>query len=176
MAWAFFAGIVFSVLAYQANLFSSDQILAVGVLKNFKAIQILLFALSISSVAFFIEYSFGIASVNVKPFYLIGIIIGGLLFGIGVGILGYCPGTLEMAIGYGKIDAIFGYLGGLVAGYVYTLIYPSVLPFIGPDYGTINFYSDSLALNVLIVSGFAIALFVAALFMQNPENRIMDDA
>ena len=175
MGWAFLAGIIFSVLAYRANLFNSDQVLAAGILKNYKAAQILLFALSISSLAFFIEFSFGIASVNVKPFYLIGVILGGLLFGVGVGILGYCPGTLEMAIGYGKIDAVFGYAGGLLAGYVYTLVYPSVLPFLGPDYGAINFYTDSFRLNVLIVSGFALVLFLTGLLLQRPENQIMGD-
>ena len=174
MVWAFVAGLIFAVLAYKSNLYNSDQILAVGILKNFKAIQILLFALSISSVAFFIEYSLGTASINVKPFYLVGIILGGLLFGIGVGILGYCPGTMEMAIGFGKIDAVFGYLGGLLAGYVYTLIYPSVLPFLGPDYGSINFYSDSFGLNVLIVSVFSFVLFVAALRLQKTEHKKVD--
>jgi len=169
MVWAFLAGLLFSVLAYQANLYRSDQILAVGILKNFKAIQILLFALSISSIAFFIAYSLGVTSIDVKPFYLVGIVLGGLLFGIGVGILGYCPGTMEMAIGFGKIDAVFGYLGGLLAGYVYTLIYPGVLPFLGPDYGSINFYSDHFGLNVLIVSVFSVVLLVAALLLQKSD-------
>ncbi len=176
MAWAFLAGVIFAVLAYKANLFSSDQILAAGVLKNFKAIQILLFALSVSSLAFFIEYSFGVATINVKPFFLGGIVLGGLLFGIGVGILGYCPGTLEMAIGYGKIDAIFGYLGGLLAGYVYIQLYPKVLPFLGPDYGSINFYSDHAGLNIMIVTIFSVVLFVAALRLQRTENKIIRDS
>uniref|UniRef100_B1XVH9 Uncharacterized protein n=1 Tax=Polynucleobacter necessarius subsp. necessarius (strain STIR1) TaxID=452638 RepID=B1XVH9_POLNS len=67
MVLAFLAGLIFSFLAYKSNLFCSDQILSVGTLKNFEAIQILHFALSISSLAFFIEYSLGGAVINVKP-------------------------------------------------------------------------------------------------------------
>ena len=119
MLLALIAGLIFSYLAYKSNLFCSDQILSVGILKNFEAVQILLFALSISSLTFFIEYSLGDAVINVKPFYLAGILVGGLVFGVGEGMLGYCPGTLEMAIGYGSIDALFGFIGGLAAGYIY---------------------------------------------------------
>lgn len=173
MLLAFIAGLIFSFLAYKSNLFCSDQILSVGILKNFEAVQILLFALSISSLAFFIEYSMGDAIINIKPFYLVGVVLGGLLFGIGVGILGYCPGTLEMAIGYGSIDAIFGFIGGLAAGYCYTLIYPLALPFLGPNFGAINFYTGNTTLNIVLVLAFSVGLFVAAVALQGPNNQVL---
>lgn len=173
MLLALIAGLIFSFLAYKSNLFCSDQILSVGILKNFEAVQILLFALSISSLAFFIEYSMGDAVINVKPFYLVGVVVGGLLFGVGVGMLGYCPGTLEMAIGYGSIDAIFGFIGGLVAGYFYTLIYPLALPFLGPNYGPINFYTGNTVLNIALVLAFSAGLFVAAVALQSPNNQVL---
>lgn len=112
MILAIIVGLIFSFLAYKSSLFCADQILSVGILKNFEAIQVLLFALSILSLAFYVECSLGYAEINVKPFYLVGVVIGGLLFGVGVGMLGYCLGTLEMAIGYGSIDALFGFMGG----------------------------------------------------------------
>lgn len=173
MLLALIAGLTFSFLAYKSNLFCSDQILSVGILKNFEAIQILLFALSISSLAFFIEYSLGDAVINVKPFYLVGVIVGGLLFGLGVGMLGYCPGTLEMAIGYGSIDALFGFVGGLAAGYFYILIYPMALPFLGPNYGAINFYTGNAVLNTVLVLAFSVGLFISAVALQSSNNQIM---
>lgn len=173
MLLALIAGLIFSFLAYKSNLFCSDQILSVGILKNFEAIQILLFALSISSLAFFIEYSLGDAVINVKPFYLVGVIVGGLLFGLGVGMLGYCPGTLEMAIGYGSIDALFGFVGGLAAGYFYILIYPMALPFLGPNYGAINFYTGNAVLNTVLVLAFSVGLFISAVVLQSSNNQIM---
>jgi len=47
-------------------------------------------------------------------------VIGGLLFGIGFGILGYCPGTLVGAIGQGSLDALFGGMIGLLIGAVFS--------------------------------------------------------
>ena len=44
------------------------------------------------------------------------VIIGGLIFGVGFGILGYCPGTLAGAVGQGSLDALFGGLVGLIIG------------------------------------------------------------
>lgn len=173
MLIALIAGLIFSFLAYKSNLFCSDQILSVGVLKNFEAVQILLFALSISSAAFFLEYSLGDAVVSVKPFYVVGVVIGGLLFGIGVGMLGYCPGTLEMAIGYGSIDALFGFIGGLAAGYFYTLVYPFALPFLGPNYGAINFYSGNAAFDAVLVLAFSVGLFISAVALQSPNNQVL---
>lgn len=173
MLLAFVTGLIFSFFAYKTNLFNSDQILSVGVVKNFEALQILLFALSISSLGFFVEYSLGGALIDVKPFYLVGVIIGGLLFGLGVGMLGYCPGTLEMAIGYGSIDAAFGFIGGLVAGYAYTYLYPAAVPFLGPNYGSINFYTDSFIVNTVLVLAYSAGLFASALALTRPQNRIM---
>ncbi len=38
MILALIAGLIFSFLAYKSNLFCADQILSVGILKNFEAI------------------------------------------------------------------------------------------------------------------------------------------
>ena len=46
-------------------------------------------------------------------------IIGGLIFGAGFALIGYCPGTAAAALGEGNWDALFG-MAGLVAGsYIY---------------------------------------------------------
>jgi hypothetical protein len=43
-------------------------------------------------------------------------IIGGLIFGVGFGILGYCPGTAAGAIGQGCLDALLGGVVGILIG------------------------------------------------------------
>jgi uncharacterized membrane protein YedE/YeeE len=53
-------------------------------------------------------------------------VIGGCLFGIGWGLLGYCPGTAAGAFGEGKIDALWGMLGMLCGGALYAVVYPLV--------------------------------------------------
>ena len=62
----------------------------------------------------------GIAYVQVKTFQLVGSIGGGLIFGVGMSILGYCPGTLPISFGQGSMDAFWGILGGFVRWFYLT--------------------------------------------------------
>jgi hypothetical protein len=50
---------------------------------------------------------------------------GGIIFGIGFAILGYCPGTLAGAAGQGSLDALLGGVPGMVVGTgIYAALYP----------------------------------------------------
>ena len=69
----------------------------------------------------------GIAQLSIKPTILGAVIIGGLIFGFGWGLLGYCPGTSLGALGEGRIDAIWGIAGMLVGAAIYAEAYPYLL-------------------------------------------------
>lgn len=169
MIIALICGIIFSLIAQSVRLNTFDKIISTALLKSTEVIQILLFAIAISSAAFFIEYLLGGASIEVKPFYLVGVVLGGLFFGAGIAILGYCPGTMTMALAEGKIDAFFGYAGGIVAGLVFTAIYPAILPVLGPNYGEINLYAQSNLITGVIVVGYASLLAWIAFILSRKE-------
>jgi hypothetical protein len=44
-----------------------------------------------------------------------------LIFGVGFGLLAYCPGTTAAAVGQGNLDALLGIVGLLLGSYVYAL-------------------------------------------------------
>jgi len=46
-------------------------------------------------------------------------VLGGLLFGVGFALLGYCPGTGAAAIGQGSFDALAGVAGLMAGSYLY---------------------------------------------------------
>lgn len=172
MIVALICGIVFSLIAQAVRLNTFDKIIATALLRSTDVIQILLFAIAVSSVAFFIEYLFGGAIVEVKPFYLVGIVTGGILFGAGIALLGYCPGTMTMALAEGKIDALFGYAGGILAGLLFTIIYPSILPALGPNFGAINLYpTNDVAAGLTVVIYSALLVIVAIRLSRNKKNR-----
>ena len=51
--------------------------------------------------------------------------IGGLIFGLGFALLGYCPGTVAGAIGNGSLDATTAGLAGILLGPgIFATIYP----------------------------------------------------
>ena len=66
--------------------------------------------------------SFGIVELHVKPTRYAANILGGLVFGIGFAILGYCPGTGAAALGQGNLDAIAGVLGLMAGSYFFALV------------------------------------------------------
>jgi hypothetical protein len=80
-------------------------------------------------------------------------------------ILGYCPGTLFIAMGEGAVDAFAGILGGLCAGLVFILIYPWLKNFIGPNLGEINLYMHNPVLTAVLVTAFGGSLIIGAFFL-----------
>jgi hypothetical protein len=52
---------------------------------------------------------------------------GALIFGIGFGMLGYCPGTSVGAVGHGALDALVGGVIGITIGAgLYAAVYPKL--------------------------------------------------
>ena len=64
MIVALICGIVFSLIAQAVRLNTFDKIISTALLRSTEVIQILLFAIAVSSVAFFVEYLLGGAIVE----------------------------------------------------------------------------------------------------------------
>ncbi|ARM76667.1 YeeE/YedE thiosulfate transporter family protein [Acidianus manzaensis] len=58
-----------------------------------------------------------------KPLYVIGVGIGGLLFGAGLAISGYFPGSIWMALGEGRRDAVYAVFGAILGAATWTVLY-----------------------------------------------------
>jgi hypothetical protein len=81
----------------------------------------------------------GRAKLEIKPLQLGGVVGGGVAFGAGLAVLGYCPGTSLAALGEGKRDAIAGVLGMLAGALLYVRVYPALKPFIeAGDHGKLT--------------------------------------
>lgn len=65
---------------------------------------------------------------EIKPTYVYGVAIGGLIFGVGFALGGYCPGTCVVGIGEGRKDAWAAIAGGVVGAFVFTLLWPVLEP------------------------------------------------
>ena len=79
----------------------------------------MLTAVVVGMVGIFAMRSMGLVKLHLEPTRYASNITGGLLFGVGLGLLGYCPGTGAAALGQGNFDAIAGIVGLMVGSYVY---------------------------------------------------------
>ena len=137
----FFFGALFGLILQYAKLNKYNVISAQSTLKNNTVIKTILLAIGIGIILLNVIIGLGWASYHIKPFITGGIILGGLIFGSGMAILGYCPGTMAVSIGEGSLDAIIGAIGGLIGGLTFTLLLPYISPILGPNLGKISLYS-----------------------------------
>jgi len=134
-------GFLFGAALQYANLNKYNTISGMAVLEDFTVAKTIATAIGIGAILLSIEIGLGYASYHVKPLILGSNIIGGLIFGVGMAILGYCPGTLPISVGQGSLDALVGITGGLFAGLLYTVLSPSVHEVLGPNLGAISLHS-----------------------------------
>jgi uncharacterized membrane protein YedE/YeeE len=58
-----------------------------------------------------------------RPFYVVGILVGGLIFGVGIALSGYHPGAIWMALGEGRRDAVYALFGAILGAATWTALY-----------------------------------------------------
>lgn len=109
-------GIIFGFLLQKGGVSKYDIIMGQLRLTDFTVVKIILTAIVVTMLGISFFYPKGIIEVKTKGGSIKNAIIGGLLFGLGFGILGYCPGTIAGAIGNGYIDAMTGGLIGIILG------------------------------------------------------------
>jgi uncharacterized membrane protein YedE/YeeE len=136
-----FLGFLFGAILQYAKLNRYNVISGMATLENFAVAKAITVAIGVGAIIIAIEIGLGFATYHIKPFLLGGIAIGGIIFGIGMAILGYCPGTLPISLGEGSVDALLGIIGGLTGGFVYTILLPSIQNILGPDLGSISLYT-----------------------------------
>jgi uncharacterized membrane protein YedE/YeeE len=171
-----FLGFLFGAILQYANLNRYNVISGMATLENFAVAKAITVAIGFGAVIIAIEIGLGFATYHIKPFLLGGIAIGGIIFGIGMAILGYCPGTLAISLGEGSIDALIGIVGGLAAGLVYTILVPFIQGILGPDLGSISLYTlvgqhHFIFFLVDILAGVA---FIWAAFWLNKKEKAPD--
>lgn len=170
-------GFAFGGIMQYANINKNTTISGMASLDDLTVAKTIALALGVGVVLLNIEIGFGLASFHVIPFLLNGVIIGGLLFGVGMAILGYCPGTLPISLGQGSLDALVGIIGGFAASAVYSVFAPSIEPLLGPNLGQVSLHSVMGSgvmyyIMVLIIG----ALFIGGAFwLKKVEKKKSDN-
>jgi uncharacterized protein len=125
LAWGFVFGIVFGFLLQKGGVTKYDVILGQLLLTDFTVLKIMLSAVATGMVGIHFMKSRGWIQLDPKPGSWGKNATGGLIFGLGFALLGYCPGTIAGAIGNGYLDAAIGGLAGILLGsWLFAVVYP----------------------------------------------------
>lgn len=169
-------GFLFGAILQYSKLNRYNVISGMATLENYTVAKAIAAAIGVGAIIIAIEIGLGLATYHIKPILLGGISIGGLIFGSGMAILGYCPGTLPVSLGEGSVDALAGILGALAGGLLYTIILPFIQGIIGPDLGSISLFTLIGQHNVIfyLADFLAGALFILAAFWLHKKENAAD--
>jgi uncharacterized protein len=158
-------GFAFGWLLQRARLTDTNVIIGQLRLRDYTLFKVMLTAIIVGGLGVFVLHSGGLAAYHIKPANLLAVALGAVLFGIGMAIYGYCPGTGLAAIGTGSVHALVGAIGMLAGAIAFAFsfdwIAATVLPIAAfgplrlPDLTGIP---DLAWFAALVVVGFA-ALF-----------------
>ena len=125
LVWGFVFGIIFGFLLQKGGVTKYDVILGQLLLEDFTVIKIMLSAVVTGMIGIHLMKSLGWIQLKPKTGSWGKNAIGGLIFGLGFAVLGYCPGTIAGAVGNGYLDALTGGLIGIIVGSgVFAALYP----------------------------------------------------
>jgi len=141
LIWGLFFGIVFGFLLQKGGVTKYDVIVGQLLLEDFTVLKIMLSAVITGMIGIYFMKTMGWVQLHPKPGSAGMSIIGGLIFGVGFAVLGYCPGTIAGAVGNGYLDALVGgVIGILIGAGLLASVYPKLRDGIlqKGDFGTVT--------------------------------------
>jgi len=111
-------GFGFGFVLEKAGFGRSDNLAAIFYGRDFRVLRVMFSAIVTAMCGLYLLDLSGVlplSSIGILDTYLGAQLIGGLLFGFGFIVGGWCPGTSIVGIVSGKIDALL-FIGGLVIG------------------------------------------------------------
>ena len=124
-----FTGFLFGVLLQKGQVAKYRVIVGQFLFRDWTVVKVMGTAVIVGAIGVLALRQMDIVSLHIKPTLLGGVLTGGALFGIGMGLLGYCPGTSVAACGEGRKDAVAGVTGELCGALLFVVAYGGLSPF-----------------------------------------------
>ena len=125
LVWGLLFGIVFGFLLHKGGATKYDVIIGQLLLTDFTVVKIMVSAVVTGMLGIYAMKNLGWIKLSIKSGSPGMNVVGGLIFGVGFAVLGYCPGTIAGAVGNGYLDALVGGLAGIIIGSgLFAALYP----------------------------------------------------
>lgn len=119
-------GVVFGFVLQKAQILRFERQLGFMLLRDMTIIKFMATAVLVGMVGIYACHEAGLIALSVKATSLGGQIVGGLIFGVGWAITGFCPGTSVGALAEGRLHALWAILGMLLGAALYAEVYPAL--------------------------------------------------
>ena len=114
-------GAVFGALLERGRVANYDVIVNQFRLRDFTVVRVMLSAVVVGGIGVLVLHQLGLAQYHIKPANMLAVVAGAALFGVGMVLYGYCPGTGVAGIGTGSVHALVGFFGMIFGGILYAL-------------------------------------------------------
>lgn len=114
-------GFIFGVLLHRGGVANYNVIVNQFRLKDFTVLKVMFTAIVVGGIGVLVLKHFGYAAYDIKSANMLGVVVGAAVFGVGMVVWGYCPGTGIAASATGSLHGVAGVVGMLVGGILYAL-------------------------------------------------------
>ena len=166
-------GIMFGFILQRVGAFEYKNILKTLRLIDMRIAKFMFLSIGVSAIGVFSLRAMGLVRLQIIDFNLVGTLVGGLIFGIGFALSGYCPGTSIGAWAEGKKDAGFVILGGVFGVLGFTIVQGSIAGILERyNYGRMML-GDFFAINDLLLAAiYSVAILIIVFTVEKIEVNI----
>ncbi|MEJ5365031.1 MAG: DUF6691 family protein [Desulfosoma sp.] len=123
-----FSGLAFGFVIQRMGATDPDKMARAHLMMEPQIPQFMMLAVAFSALGLAGLQAVGVGRTVILPTSLVATGTAAVLFGIGWGLCGYCPGTCWAAAGEGRLDAVFALLGGLAGTAVFAHFHERIIP------------------------------------------------
>lgn len=119
MKKAIIFGLIFGFLLQKAGVAKYHVLIGQLTLEDFTVLKVMLSAIITAMIGLRALRKRNQVKFHIKPFQPLANIGGGVIFGAGFALAGFCPGTGAAALGQGDFETIFYIAGMIIGSYLY---------------------------------------------------------
>ena len=166
-------GILFGFFLEQAGFGSSRKLTGIFYFRDMAVLKVMFTAVIVAMVG--VHYLLALGWLSQSQIYMLDTfwaaqMVGGLIFGIGFVVGGWCPGTAVVGLASAKWDALVFLLGVILGSILFNEVFPLIQPLYEGMQGGTLFLWDTLNLPpkglILIVCLVAVGLFTLSTWIE----------
>lgn len=116
-------GFAFGWLLHRGRVTDYDVIVNQFRLRDFTVLKVMLTAIIVGGLGVLALVDLGAATYHLRDANMLAVVLGATLFGVGMVLYGYCPGTGVAAVATGSVHALVGAVGMVLGAILYAVTF-----------------------------------------------------